>query len=92
MRALFIDFCEWHDSNSSARTAIIDIISMLCIGNVDLSVLMTIASTFAAAIMTPFLTSKLASQFVAADPAGLFISTVQVVLFLVLLGAILNQY
>ncbi|KAL0928349.1 hypothetical protein M5K25_000226 [Dendrobium thyrsiflorum] len=42
--------------------------------------------------MTPFLTSKLAGQFIAVDPAGLFISTVQVVLFPMLLGAILNQY
>ncbi|KAL0916878.1 hypothetical protein M5K25_014428 [Dendrobium thyrsiflorum] len=69
-----------------------NIVTFLARGNVALSVLMTAASTFAAAIMTPFLTSKLAGQFVAVDPAGLFISTVQVVLFPVLLGAILNQY
>nr|CAD1840941.1 unnamed protein product [Ananas comosus var. bracteatus] len=42
--------------------------------------------------MTPLLTSKLAGQFVAVDPMGLFMSTVQVVLAPVLLGAILNQY
>ncbi|KAL0928360.1 hypothetical protein M5K25_000237 [Dendrobium thyrsiflorum] len=65
---------------------------LLELGNVALSVLMTAGSTFAAAIMTPFLTSKLAGQFVAVDPADLFISTVQIVLFPVLLGAILNQY
>ncbi|KAG6525830.1 hypothetical protein ZIOFF_015801 [Zingiber officinale] len=61
-------------------------------GNVALSVLMTAVSTFAAVIMTPFLTSKLAGRFVAVDPVGLFMSTVQVVLAPVLLGAVLNQY
>lgn len=42
--------------------------------------------------MTPLLTSKLAGQYVAVDPAGLFTSTVQVVLAPVLVGALLNQY
>ncbi|KAJ6842583.1 putative sodium/metabolite cotransporter BASS1, chloroplastic [Iris pallida] len=69
-----------------------NIVTYLARGNVALSVLMTATSTFAAAIMTPLLTSKLAGQFVAVDPAGLFISTVQVVLAPVLLGAALNQY
>uniref|UniRef100_A0A0E0KPN8 Uncharacterized protein n=1 Tax=Oryza punctata TaxID=4537 RepID=A0A0E0KPN8_ORYPU len=61
-------------------------------GNVALSVLMTAASTFAAAFITPLLTSKLAGQYVAVDPMGLFVSTSQVVLAPVLLGALLNQY
>uniref|UniRef100_A0A0E0DDB9 Uncharacterized protein n=2 Tax=Oryza TaxID=4527 RepID=A0A0E0DDB9_9ORYZ len=61
-------------------------------GNVALSVLMTAASTFAAAFLTPLLTSKLAGQYVAVDPMGLFVSTSQVVLAPVLLGALLNQY
>ncbi|XP_020091962.1 probable sodium/metabolite cotransporter BASS1, chloroplastic [Ananas comosus] len=69
-----------------------NIVTYLARGNVALSVLMTAASTFAAAVMTPLLTSKLAGQFVAVDPMGLFMSTVQVVLAPVLLGAILNQY
>lgn len=69
-----------------------NIVTYLARGNVALSVLMTAASTFAAVIMTPILTSKLAGQFVAVDPAGLFMSTVQVVLSPVLLGALLNQY
>ncbi|XP_077253901.1 sodium Bile acid symporter family isoform X2 [Tasmannia lanceolata] len=43
-------------------------------------------------VMTPFLTAKLAGQFVAVDAAGLFFSTVQVVLGPVLFGAVLNQY
>ncbi|ONK74909.1 uncharacterized protein A4U43_C03F11360 [Asparagus officinalis] len=69
-----------------------NIVTYLARGNVALSVLMTAASTFSAALMTPFLTSKLAGQFVAVDPVGLFMSTVQVVLAPVLVGAALNQY
>ncbi|XXG46674.1 hypothetical protein AAC387_Pa02g1460 [Persea americana] len=69
-----------------------NIVTYLARGNVALSVLMTAASTISAVVMTPFLTSKLAGQFVAVDAAGLFISTVQVVLAPVLFGAFLNQY
>ncbi|OVA18935.1 Bile acid:sodium symporter [Macleaya cordata] len=61
-------------------------------GNVALSVLMTAASTMSAVVMTPFLTAKLAGQFVAVDAAGLLMSTLQVVLLPVLVGALLNQY
>ncbi|KAI8558001.1 hypothetical protein RHMOL_Rhmol04G0055000 [Rhododendron molle] len=43
-------------------------------------------------IMTPFLTAKLAGQFVAVDAVGLLMSTLQVVLLPVLAGAFLNQY
>ncbi|EEE60873.1 hypothetical protein OsJ_14528 [Oryza sativa Japonica Group] len=69
-----------------------NIVTYLARGNVALSVLMTAASTFAAAFLTPLLTSKLAGQYVAVDPMGLFVSTSQVVLAPVLLGALLNQY
>ncbi|KAG2536939.1 probable sodium/metabolite cotransporter BASS1, chloroplastic isoform X1 [Panicum virgatum] len=69
-----------------------NIVTYLARANVALSVLMTAASTFAAAFMTPLLTSKLAGQYVAVDPMGLFVSTSQVVLAPVLLGALLNQY
>ncbi|XP_072986974.1 probable sodium/metabolite cotransporter BASS1, chloroplastic [Typha latifolia] len=69
-----------------------NIVTYLARGNVALSVLMTAASTFASAVLTPLLTSKLAGQFVAVDPIGLFMSTVQVVLAPVLVGALLNQY
>ncbi|KAE8703337.1 putative sodium/metabolite cotransporter BASS1 [Hibiscus syriacus] len=61
-------------------------------GNVTLSVLMTAASTLSAVIMTPFLTAKLAGQYVAVDAVGLLVSTLQVVLLPVLGGAFLNQY
>ncbi|CAI0440853.1 unnamed protein product [Linum tenue] len=43
-------------------------------------------------VMTPFLTAKLAGQYVAVDAAGLLTSTMQVVLLPVLAGAFLNQY
>lgn len=42
--------------------------------------------------MTPFLTAKLAGKYVAVDAIGLLISTLQVVLFPVLAGALLNQF
>ncbi|ONK74908.1 uncharacterized protein A4U43_C03F11350 [Asparagus officinalis] len=69
-----------------------NLVTYLARGNVALSVLMTATSTLAAAVMTAFLTSKLAGQFVAVDPIGLFKSTVQAVLAPVLIGATLNQY
>ncbi|XP_073126344.1 probable sodium/metabolite cotransporter BASS1, chloroplastic [Henckelia pumila] len=69
-----------------------NIVTYIARGNVALSVLMTAASTICAVVMTPFLTAKLAGQFVAVDAAGLFMSTLQVVLLPVLAGAFLNQY
>ncbi|KAK3426897.1 probable sodium/metabolite cotransporter BASS1, chloroplastic [Eucalyptus grandis] len=69
-----------------------NIVTYLARGNVALSVLMTAASTISAVIMTPFLTAKLAGQYVAVDAAGLLLSTLQVVLLPVLAGAFLNQY
>uniref|UniRef100_A0A7N0TIZ2 Uncharacterized protein n=1 Tax=Kalanchoe fedtschenkoi TaxID=63787 RepID=A0A7N0TIZ2_KALFE len=69
-----------------------NIVTYIARGNVALSVLMTAASTLSAVVMTPFLTAKLAGQYVPVDAAGLFKSTVQVVLLPVLAGALLNQY
>ncbi|KAL5731985.1 putative sodium/metabolite cotransporter bass1 [Ranunculus cassubicifolius] len=69
-----------------------NIVTYLARGNVALSVLMTAASTLSAVVMTPFLTAKLARQFVAVDAAGLLTSTLQVVLLPVLFGALLNKY
>ncbi|KAK6157494.1 hypothetical protein DH2020_011742 [Rehmannia glutinosa] len=69
-----------------------NIVTYIARGNVALSVLMTAASTLSAVVMTPFLTAKLAGQYVAVDAAGLFMSTLQVVLLPVLVGAFLNQY
>ncbi|KAH9608567.1 hypothetical protein KSS87_017240 [Heliosperma pusillum] len=69
-----------------------NIVTYIARGNVALSVLMTAASTFSAVLMTPFLTAKLAGQYVAVDANGLLMSTLQVVLLPVLAGAFLNQY
>ncbi|WCJ32343.1 Sodium Bile acid symporter family [Euphorbia peplus] len=69
-----------------------NIVTYIARGNVALSVLMTATSTLAAVVMTPFLTAKLAGQYVAVDAYGLLLSTLQVVLLPVLAGAFLNQY
>ncbi|KAI3774921.1 hypothetical protein L1987_49484 [Smallanthus sonchifolius] len=69
-----------------------NIVTYIARGNVALSVLMTAASTVSAVVMTPFLTAKLAGQYVAVDARGLLVSTLQVVLLPVLVGAFLNQY
>ncbi|CAL0326484.1 unnamed protein product [Lupinus luteus] len=69
-----------------------NIVTYLARGNVALSVIMTAASTLSAVVMTPFLTAKLASKYVAVDAAGLLMSTLQVVLLPVLAGSFLNQY
>ncbi|XP_004294172.1 PREDICTED: probable sodium/metabolite cotransporter BASS1, chloroplastic [Fragaria vesca subsp. vesca] len=69
-----------------------NIVTYIARGNVALSVLMTAASTVSAVIMTPFLTAKLAGQYVAVDAAGMLFSTLQVVLLPVIAGAFLNQY
>ncbi|XP_050370015.1 probable sodium/metabolite cotransporter BASS1, chloroplastic [Argentina anserina] len=69
-----------------------NIVTYIARGNVALSVLMTATSTVSAVIMTPFLTAKLAGQYVAVDAAGMLFSTLQVVLLPVIAGAFLNQY
>ncbi|KMS98151.1 hypothetical protein BVRB_4g095370 isoform A [Beta vulgaris subsp. vulgaris] len=69
-----------------------NIVTYLARANVALSVLMTAASTFSAVVMTPFLTARLAGQYVPVDATGLLMSTLQVVLLPVLAGAFFNQY
>lgn len=60
-------------------------------GDVALSVLMTTASTVAAAVMTPALASLLAGQFIPVDAWGLAESTVRLVLLPTLAGVTLNE-
>ncbi|GMH14381.1 hypothetical protein Nepgr_016222 [Nepenthes gracilis] len=69
-----------------------NIVTYIARGNIALSVLMTAASTLAAVVLTPFLTAKLAGQYVAVDAVRLVMSTLQVVLLPVLTGAFLKQY
>ena len=69
-----------------------NVVAFLARANVALSVLMTVVSTFAAILLTPYLTKWLAGTLVEVDAVGLFQSTVKVVLVPVLLGLLLNQF
>ncbi|MCO5553438.1 hypothetical protein L7F22_006959 [Adiantum nelumboides] len=69
-----------------------NVVTYLSRGNVALSVIMTSVSTFLAVVMTPFLTAKLAGQYVAVDATALFVSTLQVVLLPVLGGVAMAHY
>ncbi len=64
-----------------------NVVSYLARADVPLSVLMTAASTLAAAVMTPWLTAWLAGRYVEVDGWGLAFSTLQVVVLPVLAGA-----
>ncbi len=68
-----------------------NVVAYLARAHVALSVLMTMASTFAAVLMTPLLTGWLAGTLVPVDAWGLFHSTVQVVLLPVLAGIALHH-
>lgn len=68
-----------------------NVVTYLARANVALSVLMTMVSTFLAVVMTPLLTGWLAGTLVPVDAAGLFRSTLQVVLLPVSLGLALHH-
>ena len=67
-----------------------NVVSYLARADVPLSVLMTAASTLAAAVMTPWLTAWLAGCYVEVDRWGLALSTLQVVVLPVLAGVALR--
>lgn len=69
-----------------------NVVAFLARANVALSVMMTVASTFAAILLTPLLTKSYAGTLVEVDAFGLFLSTVKVVLIPVMMGLVLNQY
>lgn len=69
-----------------------NVVTFLAKGNVALSVLMTMCSTFGAVFMTPVLTKWLAGTIVPVDAWGLFLSTVQVVLLPLVIGLVLHHY
>lgn len=69
-----------------------NVVTYLAKGNVALSVLMTMCSTFAAVLMTPLLTKWLAGTLVPVNATGLLLSTVQVVLAPLLLGLALHHW
>jgi len=68
-----------------------NVVSYLARADVPLSVLMTAASTLAAAVMTPWLTAWLAGRYVEVDGWGLAFSTLQVVVLPVLAGVVLRN-
>mmetsp|Transcript_10061 Transcript_10061/g.21515 ORF Transcript_10061/g.21515 Transcript_10061/m.21515 type:complete len:390 (+) Transcript_10061:220-1389(+) len=68
-----------------------NIVAYIAKGEMGLSIMMTMASTLAAIVMTPLLTALLAGTLVPVDPKALFLSTMQVVLLPVVAGAVLNQ-
>ncbi len=69
-----------------------NVVTYLARGNVALSVLMTMCTTFAAVILTPLLTKWLAGTYVPVDAMKLFLDTVKVVLAPLILGLGLNQF
>jgi BASS family bile acid:Na+ symporter len=69
-----------------------NVVAFLAKGNVALSVLMTMCSTFGAVLLTPVLTKWLAGTFVPVDALGLFVSTIKLVLAPLILGILLNRH
>ncbi|MCL9982538.1 MAG: bile acid:sodium symporter family protein [Erythrobacter sp.] len=68
-----------------------NIVTFLARGNVALSVVMTMASTLAAVVLTPLLTGWLAGAYVEIDRLNLLVQMVSVVLVPVVLGTLLNR-
>ncbi|CAK9877149.1 unnamed protein product [Sphagnum jensenii] len=68
-----------------------NVVTYIAKGDVALSILMTMCTTFAAVFATPLLTNILAGAYVPVDAAGLAISTFQVVLAPVLVGACIQS-
>jgi BASS family bile acid:Na+ symporter len=67
-----------------------NLITYLARGDLALSVVMTMASTLLAFIMTPLWCQALAGQYVPVDMLGLCLSTLQVVVIPVLIGVFCN--
>jgi bile acid:Na+ symporter, BASS family len=69
-----------------------NVISYLALADVPLSVAMTAVSTLLAVFMTPALTALLASSRIEVPAAGLFLSTVQVVVLPIVGGLLLKRW
>jgi BASS family bile acid:Na+ symporter len=69
-----------------------NVISYLALADVPLSVSMTAVSTLLAALMTPLLTSVLASSRIDVPAGGLLLSTVQVVILPIVIGGLMRRY
>lgn len=68
-----------------------NVVTYIARGDVPLSVVMTICTTFSAVCLTPLLTQYLAGAYVPVDAMGLALSTLQVVFAPVVLGAWLQS-
>jgi BASS family bile acid:Na+ symporter len=68
-----------------------NIVAYIARGYMPLSIMMTTASTLTACLTTPALTSLLVGTLVPVNAQALFLSTIQLVLAPVLIGAALNQ-
>jgi BASS family bile acid:Na+ symporter len=68
-----------------------NIVTYIARGNVALSVVMTMASTLAAVVLTPLLTGWLAGAYVEIDRWNLLVNMIAVVLVPVVAGTLLNR-
>lgn len=69
-----------------------NVVTFLARADVPLSVTMTAISTLLAALMTPTLTTLLASSRIEVPAAGLFMSTVQVVILPIVAGLLMKRW
>ena len=69
-----------------------NLVTWLARGNVALSVLMTMCTTFAAVVMTPLLTRWLAGAYVPVNAWSLFLDTVKIVLAPLVIGLLCNRW
>lgn len=69
-----------------------NVIAYLAKGELALSVCMTACSTLAAVVMTPFLSLQFSGSTLDIPAAGLFYSTLKVVLLPIMVGILINKY
>ncbi|QTN33057.1 bile acid:sodium symporter family protein [Akkermansiaceae bacterium] len=69
-----------------------NVVTYLARGNLALSVLMTMCSTFLAVGLTPFLTKAYASAILRIEAGPMIVSMVAIVLLPILVGLLLNRY
>ncbi|KAJ0973249.1 hypothetical protein J5N97_021208 [Dioscorea zingiberensis] len=68
-----------------------NVVTLIAQGDVPLSIVMTICTTFAAVLATPLLTQLLAGTYVPVDALKLSLSTLQVVVAPILLGSYMQS-
>ncbi|XP_020573615.1 probable sodium/metabolite cotransporter BASS2, chloroplastic [Phalaenopsis equestris] len=68
-----------------------NVVTLIARGDVPLSIVMTVCTTLAAVLLTPFLTKILAGTYVPVDAAKLSLSTLQVVVIPTLIGSYMQS-